>query len=103
MKAHDAVHLFQRKDECLVFGYAEVIRLWSSSQMKENSTGQIHPEMSVAELLSGSPQAVMVFLRYHMACIGCSMAAFETLAEAARIYKIPLERLVSELQVADGR
>lgn len=45
----------------------------------------------------------MVFLRYHMACIGCSMAAFETLAEAARIYKIPLERLVSELQVADGR
>jgi hybrid cluster-associated redox disulfide protein len=46
------------------------------------------PQMSVAELLRDWPQVIPVFLKYHMACVGCSMSTFETLKDAARIYGI---------------
>ena len=52
---------------------------------------------NVAELLEHWPQAIPVFLRHRMACVGCSMAAFETLGGAAKIYNLPAEDFLSEL------
>ncbi|GBD29067.1 hypothetical protein HRbin32_00151 [bacterium HR32] len=52
---------------------------------------------TVEVFLRERPQAVRVFLRRRMACPGCAMAAFETLEEVARIYRLPLETFLQEL------
>ncbi len=58
----------------------------------------LSPRSSVAELLARWPQVIPVFLRHHMSCVGCSMAAFETLEDAARIYGIRYEVFSGELE-----
>ena len=57
-------------------------------------------ELMVADILNRWPQAVPVFLKHRMSCVGCMMAPFETLADAARNYRIPYEPFVRELDHA---
>jgi hybrid cluster-associated redox disulfide protein len=57
----------------------------------------INPKTSVADLLARNPQVIPVFIKHHMSCVGCSMSAFETLEDAARIYAVPLDVFMSEL------
>ena len=58
---------------------------------------QLEATLSVAEVLSRWPQTIRVFMRYRMACVGCAMASFETLAEVAEIYDLDLQEFLSEL------
>jgi hybrid cluster-associated redox disulfide protein len=53
-------------------------------------------------LLKNRPEAWHVLLRYGMACVGCVMAPFETVAEAAREYRVDLCALVKELHEVCG-
>lgn len=55
-------------------------------------------ELTVAELLTRWPQAIPLFLHHQMACVGCTMSPFETLADVAAVYDIPLAQLIGELQ-----
>ncbi len=55
-------------------------------------------ELTVAELLQRWPQAIPVFLRRHMACVGCTMAPFETLADVTAVYGMHLPHFLNELQ-----
>ena len=64
------------------------------------------PDTIVADALSLHPKARWVFAAYHIGgCCGCDRAAGETLEEVASGYKIPLERLLSDLNslVAQNR
>lgn len=54
----------------------------------------------VADVLDRWPQTIPVFMRHRMACVGCTMAPFETLAEATTIYGMPTDRFVNELREA---
>lgn len=42
--------------------------------------------------------AVMVFMRHRMACPGCLMAPFMTVAEAAASYRVDPQRFLAELE-----
>jgi hybrid cluster-associated redox disulfide protein len=53
--------------------------------------------MSVAELLERHPETIPIFMQFRMACVGCDIAAFETVAEALAIYHINRERFAAEL------
>ncbi len=55
------------------------------------------PQSSVAELLERCPQVIPIFLKNRMSCVGCNMASFETLEDAARIYGVNLEQFMQEL------
>lgn len=60
-----------------------------------------HPvltKLTVAETLERWPQTIPVFIHHGMACVGCTMAPFETLADVARIYGLELPWFLSELQ-----
>lgn len=46
----------------------------------------IDDDLTVTQLLRRWPLAAAVFVRRGMACVGCSMAPFETLAEVASVY-----------------
>lgn len=56
---------------------------------------QITPaqEWTVEEVISRCPQAGAVFTRLRMACVGCVMAPFETLVEAAAAYHLEPQAL----------
>lgn len=55
------------------------------------------PDTIVAELMSARPETVPVFIRHRMACPGCVMAPFMTVAEAAKEYRVQPEIFVEEL------
>ncbi|MBT3602473.1 MAG: DUF1858 domain-containing protein [Candidatus Latescibacteria bacterium] len=44
------------------------------------------------------PETIVVFLNKKMGCVGCSMAPFETLSEAANIYGLCCTRFINDLQ-----
>lgn len=60
----------------------------------------IDPEQIVADMLARRPEIARVFLRRGMACVGCAMAPFMTLREAAASYGLPLDELLAELAAA---
>ena len=60
----------------------------------------LNPELHIDEVLRRWPQAIPVFTKYRMGCVGCTMAAFETLGSAAQIYHLQLERFLEDLRQA---
>ena len=56
------------------------------------------PQTIVAEALAMHPKARWVFAAYHIAgCAGCERSPNETLAEVAEGYRLPLDRLLTDL------
>jgi hybrid cluster-associated redox disulfide protein len=49
-------------------------------------TGDPHLDMTIADLIAACPYAGAALARRGMACVGCPMARFETVAEAAAAY-----------------
>ena len=62
----------------------------------------IRLEDRVSVVLARSPAVVTVFVRHPMACPGCTMAAYMSIGEAARIYGLDPALLVQELEAAAG-
>ncbi|HYH38683.1 MAG TPA: DUF1858 domain-containing protein [Azospirillum sp.] len=56
----------------------------------------------ISEVLERWPQTLAVFLHRRMACPGCAMASFMTVAEAAACYGVPPAELLAELHRAIG-
>ncbi len=57
----------------------------------------LHARLTVAETLRRWPQVTRVFLAHRMACPGCAMARFDTLADVAAIYGLNLSRFLGEI------
>lgn len=54
-------------------------------------------QLTVDQVLTRWPQTIAIFLHHRMACAGCAMAPFETVAEAAAIYHLELPCFLSAL------
>lgn len=54
-------------------------------------------DWTVETLLKSRADTVHVINSHGMACIGCAMARFETLAEVAREYRLDLPAFLNEL------
>jgi hybrid cluster-associated redox disulfide protein len=59
---------------------------------------KLEADLIVADVLARWPQTIPVFMRHRMACVGCPIAPFETLAEVAAIYALNLGRFLNELE-----
>ena len=57
-------------------------------------------ERTVEQTLDQFPVLAAVFVRRGMACVGCAMARFDTLAEAARSYGQEAGAFLAELDDA---
>ncbi len=55
-------------------------------------------EMTVAEVLERWPQAVSVFQEFKTACVGCSMAPFDTMVDVAREYNLEISEIMDALE-----
>lgn len=58
------------------------------------------PDQVVDDVLKTWPTTIPVFMRHKMACVGCSMAPYETVAEAATTYGLEVPGFVEELRDA---
>jgi len=61
------------------------------------ATSRPTPNMTVAEILENWPATVSVFQGYKTACVGCTMAQFDTMVDVARIYELELTELMAAL------
>lgn len=63
----------------------------------------IHLEDFIEPSLERHPGIAAVFVRRGMACVGCDMARFDTILDAARAYRQAPAELAAELDAAARR
>ena len=51
----------------------------------------------IADVVHAHPEAIAVFLKYGLHCVGCSMAQFDTIASGARSHGVNPEYIVKDL------
>jgi|AutmiccommuBRH23_1029490.scaffolds.fasta_scaffold03791_9 hybrid cluster-associated redox disulfide protein len=61
---------------------------------------ELTAETNIADALSLGAGAAMALVRRGMACPGCAMAPFMSLAEAAASYGVPADQLLEEIRGA---
>jgi hybrid cluster-associated redox disulfide protein len=54
----------------------------------------------VESVMTGRPATINVFIRHRMACIGCALASFCTVGEAAEAYDLDRGTFLEELKRA---
>ena len=57
----------------------------------------ITADMRITQVINQYPNAVGVFMKHGMGCIGCAAARFETIGQGARAHGIDLEQLLADL------
>lgn len=60
----------------------------------------VDPRATLEELITAHPSAARVLLARRMHCVGCAVAAFETLEEACAVYGLPLDEVLEDLGTA---
>lgn len=63
-------------------------------------TPTIQTTTTVAEVLRRWPHAAAIFFKHHTQCVGCPIAAFDTLEDVAKNYHLALEDFMYELKAA---
>lgn len=66
------------------------------------SASAITPDLPLAEIMDRWPETTPIFMAYHMTCVGCYLSPFDTLADAAAVFDLPLEPLLEDLNASLG-
>ena len=67
---------------------------------KENQNNLITKDMPIGEVVEKYPDTAEVMFRHGMHCIGCHVAAFETVEQGAAAHGIDSDKLIKELNEA---
>ncbi len=67
------------------------------------TANRIHRDLTVQKVLDTWPSTRNVFIGRRMACVGCDLAPFMTIAEAEAAYGIPPGELEKELHATATR
>ncbi|WP_374686038.1 DUF1858 domain-containing protein [Promineifilum sp.] len=59
-------------------------------------------DMILTDLLERWPETAAVFHEHAMACVGCAVASFYTVRDAALVYGLPPEQFAAELAAVVG-
>lgn len=58
---------------------------------------EIDHKMSMSDLIVRWPQSIPILIHHHLDCVGCHMAAFDSLEYAAETYGIVTGELIQEI------
>ena len=58
---------------------------------------KVTKEMGIMEIVQQHPEAVAVFQKYGMGCIGCAAAHFENLEAGAKLHGFYADDMVAEI------
>jgi len=59
--------------------------------------GKVTKDMGILDIVQQYPQAVEVFQRYGMGCLGCAAARFENLEAGAKVHGFDVDQMVDEI------
>ncbi|MFD2055391.1 DUF1858 domain-containing protein [Mesorhizobium calcicola] len=57
-------------------------------------------DATMDEIMHGSPAAIRVVLQHGLLCVGCPIASFHTVSDAAREHDLNADQLSADLQAA---
>ena len=60
----------------------------------------ITKEMPIGDVVRQYPKTIEVFMKHGLHCIGCAVAAFESIEEGATVHGIDIEALMNDLNTA---
>ena len=58
---------------------------------------KITKEMGILDIVQAYPEAVAIFQKYGMGCLGCAAARFENLEAGAKVHGFGPEEMVAEI------
>ena len=58
---------------------------------------KVTKDMGILEIVQQYPQAVEVFQKYGMGCLGCAAARFENLEAGARVHGFDPDQMVDDI------
>ena len=82
----------------LAIGWTGLILIDFKEFAMQGVGATLFPTMLVSDVMEKWPQTIQVFVRLRMACPGCPIARFHTLAEVAAEYQMDPATLLKELQ-----
>jgi hybrid cluster-associated redox disulfide protein len=56
-------------------------------------------DLTVAEIMSTCPATIRLFIQWRLHCVGCPIAPFHTLCDAAREHGIPATDLIAAMKI----
>lgn len=59
--------------------------------------GKVTKEMGIIEIVQQYPEALSVFQKYGLGCIGCAAARFENLEAGAKVHGVNPDVMVQEI------
>ncbi len=59
--------------------------------------GKVTKEMGIIEVVQQHPEALAVFQKYGLGCIGCAAARFENLEAGAKVHGVNPDVMVQEI------
>ncbi len=66
----------------------------------ENNMEKVTKEMGIMDIVQAHPEAVAVFQKYGMGCIGCAAARFENLEAGAKVHGFDVDAMVNDINAA---
>ena len=58
---------------------------------------KVTKEMSIIDIVQQYPEALPVFAKYGLGCIGCAAARFENLEAGAKVHGVDPQQMVDEI------
>ena len=63
---------------------------------------KVTKEMGILEIAQNHPEAIEVFQKYGMGCLGCAAARFENLEAGAKVHGFDADEMVAEINELIG-
>jgi hybrid cluster-associated redox disulfide protein len=58
---------------------------------------RVTKDMLIADVIKECPEVLITLHKHGMHCIGCSVATWETLEQAAQTHNIDIDKLIEEI------
>ena len=62
--------------------------------------GKVTKDMAILDIAQQYPEAIEVFARYGLGCIGCAAARFENLEAGARVHGFDADQMFYDINAA---
>ena len=73
-----------------------------SKKKGDNNMEKVTKEMGIMDIVQAHPEAVAVFQKYGMGCIGCAAAHFENLEAGAKVHGFDADQMVADINELIG-
>ena len=67
------------------------------SLKKAKNMAKINKNMGIMDIIQACPDAIEIFQKYGLGCIGCAAARFENLEAGAKVHGIDVDSMVNEI------